>query len=144
MSHKDCLLIQPKGEAILVEDSICERQASVDVRHSVDRDSDVIIQVACYYSTSANYTVLFCCSLYLVLQIHVQDMEDLSSFGNMALDQGSSHVAEASHEGESGDIGIKNEDMVCFNSASKDDLPILKGPTEEKWISIPERFAKCI
>ncbi|XP_027121009.1 uncharacterized protein [Coffea arabica] len=108
-------LEMPKGEAILVEDSICERQASVDVRHSVDRDSDVIIQ------------------------IHVQDMEDLSSFGNMALDQGSSHVAEASHEGESGDIGIKNEDMVCFNSASKDDLPILKGPTEEKWISIPER-----
>lgn len=108
-------LEMPKEQAILVEDSICERHASVDIRHPVDRDSDVIIQ------------------------IHAQDMEDLSSFGNLVLDQGSSHVDEASHEGESGDIGAKNEDMVRFYSPSKDELPILKEPIKEKGASIPER-----
>lgn len=136
------MLFQPKGKAIQVEDSTCERQPSVDVRHPVERDSNVIIQVARYFSTSGKYTGLFCCLLYLVVQIPVQDMEEeLSSSVKVAFDRGSSHVDEAFDDGQSGDIGSDDGDMLCFSSASEDELPILERPTEEKGTSIPERSA---
>lgn len=53
-------LLQPKGRAIQVEDGISERQPSVDIRRSRNRDSDVVIQVCCY---SLSLYVCVCASM---------------------------------------------------------------------------------
>ncbi|KAL3505629.1 hypothetical protein ACH5RR_031011 [Cinchona calisaya] len=119
ISLREQQLQMPKGKAIQVEDSIAERQPSIYVRHPVERDSDVIIQIP------------------------VQDMEEeLSSSAKAAFDQGVSHVLEASDCGESGDARANKGEMLCFSSDSEDEPSILEGPMQETGISNPERCFK--
>ncbi|GMP76339.1 hypothetical protein CsSME_00033062 [Camellia sinensis var. sinensis] len=87
----------PKGRVIQVEDNILERQPSMDVRRLVDRDPDVVIQIA------------------------VQDsMEDSSGSGKveLTLKDGSAHEAS-----ENEDFGLDDDRVVHhFGSGSGDEL----------------------
>ncbi|KAI8003366.1 FIP1[V]-like protein [Camellia lanceoleosa] len=87
----------PKGRVIQVEDNILERQPSMDVRRLVDRDPDVVIQIA------------------------VQDsMEDSSGLGKVELTHKDGSAHEAS---ENEDFGL-DDDRVDhhFGSGSGDEL----------------------
>ncbi|CAL5415339.1 unnamed protein product [Camellia sinensis] len=87
----------PKGRVIQVEDNILERQPSMDVRRLVDRDPDVVIQIA------------------------VQDsMEDSSGSGKVELTHKDGSAHEAS---ENEDFGLDDDRVVHhFGSGSGDEL----------------------
>ncbi|KAK3002576.1 hypothetical protein RJ639_022071 [Escallonia herrerae] len=89
------VLIQQTGRAIQVEDNICERQPSMDVRRALDRDSDVVIR------------------------INVQDAKDDTSVGSVKAGLG--HIDSSEHEGSlNGDFGAdESREMLCFSSASE-------------------------
>ncbi|CAK9145660.1 unnamed protein product [Ilex paraguariensis] len=107
---------KPKGRAIQVEERSSERQSSMDVMRSLDRDSDVVIQ------------------------IRVQDTKEDSS--GLAR-EGLGCVNKSEHQAsETGDFDVDEEgDILCVNSASEDEGPgeYLEGNGEGLSTSVPKR-----
>ncbi|XP_057476356.1 FIP1[III]-like protein [Actinidia eriantha] len=86
---------KPKGRVIQVEDYMLERQPSMNVKRSIDRDPDVVIQIA------------------------VQDcMDDSCSSGK----EESSHKG-STHEASDGDFNVDDDNVIHhFDSGSGDEL----------------------
>ncbi|KAI3506030.1 hypothetical protein L1887_28383 [Cichorium endivia] len=108
-------LMERKGRAIQVEDSIIERQSSMDVRRQMDRDSDVI-------------------------QITIVDSEDhccgSTKEGSRNLEN---CVPESSKSNHGDDSGDNETDHISFSSASEDES--FEGNHLETEINDPKRVS---
>ncbi|KAE9455115.1 hypothetical protein C3L33_12980, partial [Rhododendron williamsianum] len=104
----------PKGRVIQVEDSILERQASMDVRRIVDRDPDVVIQIA------------------------VQDCVDNSSGSGKGE---STQKGSARESSENGDFGL-DDDLCHFGGGSGDEMSskLLEGDVKRSGRPYPKRY----
>ncbi|KAI8561829.1 hypothetical protein RHMOL_Rhmol04G0372000 [Rhododendron molle] len=107
----------PKGRVIQVEDSILERQASMDVRRIVDRDPDVVIQIA--------------------VQDCVESVDNSCGSGKGE----STQKGSARESSENGDFGL-DDDLCHFGGGSGDEMSskLLEGDVKRSGRPYPKRY----
>jgi len=109
------LIIQPKGRAIQVEDSIVERQPSIDVRRPRNRDFNVI---EVYTQSVYNNVCAVAACVFVVITVGFEQIKLLESSDDYS-GSGNSTVMDASLEGES---MAGNKGNILYSCSERDEV----------------------